>query len=63
MLITVALPKFLWTETLQHATWLKNRTATRALGGKTLFEAVFKLKPNLEGLPEWGAHTFVLHEG
>ena len=29
------LPKSLWGEALRHAVWLKNRTGTRALDGKT----------------------------
>ena len=33
------------------------------LGGRTPFEVVHKCKPNLEGLPEWGMHIFVLCEG
>lgn len=49
------LPKTLWAEALQHATWLKNRLPTRALGGRTPFEALYGKKPDLAGLPEWGA--------
>src|SRR5882724_1380532 len=56
-------PKFLWTKTLQHAAWLKNRIATCTLGGRTPFEVVHKSKPNLESLPEWGTHVFMLQEG
>jgi len=63
MLIAANLPKFLWTETLQHTTWLKNRTAMCVLGGKTPFKMIHKSKPNLEGLPEWGVHIFMLYEG
>src|SRR5882724_7055442 len=28
MMLASGLPKFLWIETVQHATWIKNRTAT-----------------------------------
>src|SRR5882724_13228327 len=63
MLIAANLPKFLWTETLQHAAWLKNRTTTCTLRGRTPFEVVHKSKPNLESLPEWGTHVFMLQEG
>ncbi|KAG2078558.1 hypothetical protein BDR04DRAFT_998459 [Suillus decipiens] len=42
-----------------HATWLKNRTATRTLDNKTPYEMLFKDKPNLENLPVWGSHVKV----
>jgi transposase InsO family protein len=47
---TSGLPKTLWGEGLRHATWLKNRTATRMLDGKTPFEALFGAPPDLSGL-------------
>src|SRR5882672_6146645 len=57
------LPKFLWAESVQHATWLKNHTSMQALNGKTPFEMLFKQKPKLENLPEWGTRVFVLRKG
>jgi len=63
MIIASCLPKFLWTEAIQHTVWLKNHTATHALDSKTPFEVLFKQKPNLQDLPEWGTHVVVLHEG
>ena len=56
------LPKFLWMESIQHAAWLKNRTTTYQLNGKTLFEMLFGKKPDLSDLPEWGAKVWVLKE-
>jgi len=53
------LPKFLWGEAISHATWLKNRTVTRALNNKTPYEMLFKKKPNLEHLPIWGCRVKV----
>ncbi len=53
------LPKTLWGEGLRHATWLKNRTATCALDGKTPFEVLFGTPPNLSGLHLWGCPTWV----
>ena len=47
---TSGLPKSLWGEVLRQATWLKNRTATRALDGKTPFEALYGRPPNLSAL-------------
>jgi len=59
-LIAADLPKFLWAESVQHVTWLKNHTSTHALNGKTPFEMLHKEKPNLENLPKWGIQVFVL---
>ena len=56
------LPKFLWTESIQHAVWLKNRTTTYQLNGKTPFEMLFNKKPDLSNLPEWGTKVWVLKE-
>ena len=39
--------KSLWGEALRHATWLKNRMATRTLDGKTPFEALYGQLPDL----------------
>ena len=56
------LPKFLWTESIQHAAWLKNCITTYQLDGKTPFEMLFGKKPDLSDLPEWGAKVWVLKE-
>ena len=56
------LPKYLWAEALRHATWLKNRTATRALDGQTPYQALFGRVPDLTGLQRWGAKVLV-HDG
>lgn len=53
------LPKFLWGEALRHATWLKNRTATRALDGLTPFQALFGRAPDISRLRRWGATVWV----
>ena len=45
---------------MNHATWLKNRTSTKALDGKTPFEAVHGEAPNLARLPVLGAHIGAL---
>ena len=47
------LPKNLWGEAINHAIWLKNRTPFRALtDGKTLYEMLYRKKPNLRNLHE-----------
>jgi hypothetical protein len=54
------LPKNLWGEAINHAVWLKNRTPTRALpDGETPYEALYKKKPNLNQLREWGCKVWV----
>ena len=56
---TSGLPKSLWGEALRHATWLKNRTATRALDGKTPYEALYGQPPDLSALRRWGCTVWV----
>ena len=47
------LPKFLWGEAVNHVIWLKNRTITNTLPpGKTQFELLHNMKPDLSGLHE-----------
>jgi hypothetical protein len=57
------LPKSLWGEVLRHATWLKNRTATRALDGKTPFAALYGRPPDLSGLRIWGCPVLMHDAG
>jgi hypothetical protein len=53
------LPKFLWGEAIHHIIWLKNRTSTKAVLGKTPYEVVTRKKPDLMELHEWGCHVWV----
>jgi len=53
------LPTSLWGEALRHATWLKNRSATRKLDGKTPFEALYGCPPDLSTLRIWGSPVWV----
>jgi hypothetical protein len=47
------LPKFLWGEAINHAIWLKNQMAIRALlNGKTPYKMWYGKKPNLARLRE-----------
>src|SRR5882762_222356 len=59
MLHASQLPKFLWGEAMKHAVYLKNRTSTKALDGKTPYEAFFGKKPNLTDLHEFGSKVWV----
>ncbi|KDQ50302.1 hypothetical protein JAAARDRAFT_91666, partial [Jaapia argillacea MUCL 33604] len=62
MLDDSVVPKSLWGEAVNHATWLKNQTSTKALEGMTLFEALASGKPDLKGLQAWDSAVWV-HDG
>ena len=47
MLHGTSLPKKLWAEAFSMATYLRNRTPTRALDGLTPFELLYGMKPDL----------------
>jgi hypothetical protein len=59
MLHAADLPENLWGEALKHAVWLKNRTSTKALGGKTPYEVFHKKKPDLRHIHEWGCKVWL----
>ena len=51
-------------EALLHTIWVKNRSVTWALDGKTLYETLYRKKPYLEDLLIWGAKCWILdHSG
>ena len=49
----------LWGEAISHVVWVKNRSATRALDGKTPYEMLCGEKPNIANVPEWGTRCWV----
>ena len=53
------LPKSLWGKAVYHATWLKNRTSTQAIGNITPHERLYGEKLNLGRIPEWGQRVWV----
>jgi hypothetical protein len=59
MLHASGLPKNLWGEAVMHAVYLKNRTSTRTLEGKTPFEMLTGKKPNIANLHEFGTKVWV----
>ncbi len=59
MLHAAELPKNLWGEALKHAVWLKNRTLTRSLDGKTPYKMLHGEKPNLRDLHKFGCKVWV----
>jgi hypothetical protein len=59
MLLGQDVPKILWVEALNHATWLKNCLPLRTTPGKTPYELVNKSKPNLALAHEFGTLVYV----
>jgi len=57
------LPANLWGECVLTSTYMKNRTLSRSLKGKTPFEAYYGKKPDLTHLRELGCREFVLKQG
>ncbi len=57
------LPRYLWAEAVRHVVWLLNRTSTKAVDGKTPYEAAFNKKPDLSNVREWGEKVWVRVEG
>jgi hypothetical protein len=57
------LPKMLWGEAACHVVWLMNRASTKAVAGKTPYEAAFGKKPDLSQVREWGEKVWVRIEG
>ncbi len=62
MIIEKNLPTFLWDEAVAHAAYLRDRAPTRALNGKTPYEAWTGNKPNIAHLREFGCDVWVLDE-
>ena len=63
MLHDSGLPANLWGEAASHAIYLINRTPTRALDGKTPYEAFWGTKPNIAHLHPWGCKIRVHSPG
>ena len=63
MMIGANVPMFLWEYALQHAAYLHERTPTKALEGKTPYEAWYGNKPDVSHLREFGSPVYVLLQG
>ncbi|KAF0710625.1 hypothetical protein As57867_005486, partial [Aphanomyces stellatus] len=50
-----------WGEALSYVVYTENRSPTKALGGKTPFEALFGRKPNIDHLRPFGLHCVCVH--
>jgi hypothetical protein len=62
MLIARNLPAFLWESAVEYAAYIRNRSPTRALRGKTPLEAWTRKKPNVSHLREFGCEVWVKRE-
>lgn len=58
MMKAMKLPLTFWAEAVKHAMYILNRVPTRALEGKTPYEALYNRKPNLENLRIFGCSTY-----
>ena len=59
MLLRRNIPKFLWPEAINYATWLKNRLPSHAIPGETPYSLVYKTTPNLSQAHEFGGKLYV----
>jgi hypothetical protein len=59
MLISKNVPKFLWGEAVNYATWLKNRLPSHAIPGHTPYDLINGRRPDLSQAHEFGGKIFV----
>jgi len=59
LLFESGLPTTLWSRLIETATYLKNRSPTKPLGGKTPYEALYKRIPDLSNLRIIGSKAWV----
>ena len=57
------LPEFLWEYAVNHSSYLRNRSYTKALHDQTPYQKWFNIKPNVSHLREFGAPVWVLLQG
>ena len=62
MIIARNLPIFLWDEAAAYATFIRNRSPTRASKGKTPYKVWIGKKPDVSFLREFGSEFWVLDE-
>jgi len=59
MLVDSGLPKFLWKEAVRFSMWVRNRTTTHHLDGRTPYEVLYGAKPEIGGIHLWGSRVWV----
>jgi hypothetical protein len=57
------LPVTLWGEVINYAIWLKNHTSTKILSNTMPYERLYRQKPKLANLPDWGQNVWVYSKG
>jgi len=62
MIIARDVPKNLWHEAINYATYVRDKSFTRAIKGKTPDEGFTGQKPNVSHLQEFGSPVWVLNE-
>ena len=60
MLIHACMPIYAWEDAILHANYVRNRVITRALRGKTPYEAFWGRRPDLQWLKPFGCLVFVV---
>jgi len=59
MLVDSGLPRFLWKEAVRFSMWVRNRTTTHHLDGRTPYEVLYGAKPEIGGIHLWGSRVWV----
>jgi hypothetical protein len=59
MLLDSRLLRFLWAEAMSHAIWIRNHSPTRALDGRTPFEARYNTRPDMSNVVPFGTRAWV----
>jgi hypothetical protein len=63
MLLHANIPKKYWCYAISHATYLNNMTtSSRADRSKTIYEILFRRKPDITRIPPYGALTCIYKE-
>ncbi len=63
MLLHANIPKKFWCYAVSHATYLNNMTRpSRAGRSKTIYEMLFRTKPDVTRVPPYGAFTCIYKE-
>src|SRR5258708_31206038 len=63
MLTASHLTEFLWEPAANHATYVRNRSYTKAVQNKTPYEGWHNIKPNVSYLREFGSPVWILLQG
>jgi hypothetical protein len=59
MLIGKDMPMYLWAKAIQYTTWLKNHFPSHAIPGYMPHALVYKTKPDLGDVHEFGCEVYV----